>query len=302
MTSPSYFLPLALFSIALAPISAITGTIPFQLNGKFIVVQATVGGKAGNFILDTGTPTLLLNARYYDGEPVDRAFRDISGQTVQVAVTYPAVLIGDHRWKSIYAEVINLQGLEKVLNMAIHGLLGMNLFRHRNLTIDFQKREITLSDKHEKPEILSAVPPDAVLPLRYKGLLPMIEARIGNQALQLVVDTGAEINLMDKDLINPLKQSLTVNARQTFSGSQRRRQQVTIADVTDLQLGPVSCSPMKTGFIDLGAINRGLGGPTADGILGYELLSQFRLTFAFHDKVLCLWKIPEAAIAGKKRP
>ena len=43
--------------------------IPFELAGRIIVVQAEVNGVAGNFLLDSGAPVIMLNRSYFnDGE------------------------------------------------------------------------------------------------------------------------------------------------------------------------------------------------------------------------------------------
>lgn len=48
-------------------LSPITIRIPFKLAGHLIVIQAEVAGQSGNFILDTGSSKLILNARHYSG-------------------------------------------------------------------------------------------------------------------------------------------------------------------------------------------------------------------------------------------
>ena len=48
-------------------LSPMTIRIPFKLAGHLILIQAEVAGQSGNFILDTGSSKLILNARHYSG-------------------------------------------------------------------------------------------------------------------------------------------------------------------------------------------------------------------------------------------
>jgi hypothetical protein len=56
--------------------------IPFRQAGNLIIVEATIDGLRGNFILDTGAPYLVLNATYFrDYEEVAGfAATDITGR------------------------------------------------------------------------------------------------------------------------------------------------------------------------------------------------------------------------------
>ena len=73
MTTHKIFAILLIAGMITTSIAA-SSTIPFQLAGKLIIVKATVDGQPGNFILDTGVSKLVLNDRYFEGEPTDKVF------------------------------------------------------------------------------------------------------------------------------------------------------------------------------------------------------------------------------------
>jgi len=45
-----------------------TVTIPIKRAGNLIIVEAQIDSIAGNFVLDTGAPYLVLNATYFLGK------------------------------------------------------------------------------------------------------------------------------------------------------------------------------------------------------------------------------------------
>ena len=295
---------IALFLMVWNAITFSQTNIPFQLAGKLIIVKATVDGQPGNFILDTGTPSLVLNIRYFEGDLTEKFFHGLNGQVGKLAVSYPSVRIDDQHWDKVYAEVIPMLALESAKGVPIHGLLGTELFRNYTLLIDFQHLELTLyflDGKGENPAFTHTGLPTEIVPFRFKGGTPLVSLPIGKQVLKLAVDTGAEINLLADKYLDELAPFIGKRRQQRFCGFGQEAQDVTSTIISGLRIGTISIEEMTTAFGNLSHYNRHVSGPVADGIVGYEFLSQFRVGFNFKERELYLWEMGSGLMVSKSK-
>lgn len=91
------FISILLLSTAGQLLLAQGQAIPFQMAGKLILIQAEVGGVTGNFIVDTGTSHLVLNAKYFSGPKIEKVFNGVNGETNKLEADYFDVKIGDYK-------------------------------------------------------------------------------------------------------------------------------------------------------------------------------------------------------------
>lgn len=291
-------------------VAASPKTIPFRLIDKLIVIQAQINGESGNFILDTGVPNLVLNASYFKGEPTENTFYGLTGIASAMGYTYSRLQIGAHHWKKTYADVIEMDHLQEVAGVPIHGLLGSNLFRNFTLFIDLEDRQVALypldkaGEHHDFPELLRSA---EILPFRYKGSSPLIEAAVNEIPLKMVLDTGASTNLINEKHEQELQAMLRAKKRSVLVGLGRESRAVTSGQLSKIVVGRFDCQPMYTLFATIDHWNQYVPGPMVDGILGYEFLSQFRVAINFKKREMYLWgeeqeepAMPQPAIVAGK--
>ena len=109
-------------------ITAATTPIPFQLAGNMIVVEASLDGIYGNFIIDTGSPDVVLNSAYFKGFPDafnNTEVTDIHGQ-VRTVLLYDIreFTIKDIRLPNARALVLDLKVLEALRGLPLLGIIG----------------------------------------------------------------------------------------------------------------------------------------------------------------------------------
>ncbi len=268
-------------------LAAETVTLPFQMVGQLIVLEATVNGRTGNYILDTGAPSLVLNARYHDGRPTTRTYHGVLGTAGRVKATYVKISSETFTSKFVYADVLPLSHLERSRGMAIHGLIGCNVFRRSVLHINYASKTLTIvKDRDLKlaDEMAPAKRVVATWPLRYVDKIPYIQWPVGNKMRKLVLDTAAEINILDQSLYQELIHSNHVIGQTNICGTGK---QIGEGKVNLLwrpaQLPAVmdESIAMKTSFLDLQAFNAGIRGPSLDGIVGSELLTRYEVIINF---------------------
>ncbi|PHN08258.1 retropepsin-like aspartic protease [Flavilitoribacter nigricans] len=261
-------------------------SIPFRLVGKLIIIQAKVNGLTGNFILDTGISDVLLNSKYFKGKPTERVFVGVNGDSENINELLPSLQIGNHYWEIIYAEVLPITHLEKSKGIPIHGLLGTKIFGDYILLIDYPKRQIELfqMDDQGKNSNFSQMKPDLnKVEFLVKGNMPVIVAEIGKKKLSFLVDTGAEINLIDNRYAKKLSKQLLDKREpiQRISSLGKHSKKITPVKLVAIRVGNYNLKEMRIAFIRLGHFNYRVPGPPVDGILGYEFLNQLRVAFDF---------------------
>lgn len=277
------------------PMEAIPTKHPFTLVGKLIVIQATVDGITGNFILDTGISNLVLNTEYYQGLPIDRVFHGINGKVCQVQASYFRLELSTLKWKGLYAEIIPLHTLERTTGMPIHGLIGGKLFRKHCLWLDYTEKAIWL-DKASNFRATNPFPGKDLKAVhqqkfRYKADSPCLSVNLAKRSYLFSLDTGAEVNVLDQQYKDELKayyREKTHKALYSFKGDHSPSSFVRL---NGLHLGNYACKPMQAAFFDLSQWNRQTIGPAVDGILGYEFLHQFRVCINFKDRQIYLLPI-----------
>lgn len=91
--------------------------IPFTRAGNLILVQATANTTSGNFILDSGAPSLVLNPTYFRDYPTtlvaDFEQTDITGRTAPLRKTIvPRFFLSSLTCNLLHADLANLGNIE----------------------------------------------------------------------------------------------------------------------------------------------------------------------------------------------
>ena len=275
--------------------------VPLQLEGKLIIIQVTVDGQVGNYILDTGISDLLLNSRYFEGYQTKERYLKLDGQGATMELNRPMVKIGDQSWGRINAKIIPMVKIERSTSIRIHGLLGTDIFRKFTLMIDYQKLELRLyplDRKGENGTFAQESLPNEILPFKYKGGTPLIYLRLGDIELKLTLDTGAEVNLLDDSYLDQLGPLIRQPRQHRFYSLGREAREATFARLSGVRTTVQEVAEMNTAFTKLDQYNQHVVGPQADGILGYEFLQQFRVAINFKKREVYLWEKASALIVS----
>ncbi|MBX2873048.1 MAG: retropepsin-like domain-containing protein [Saprospiraceae bacterium] len=279
-------------------------TVPFHLEGKLIIIQATVDGQVGNFILDTGISDLLLNSRYFEGDQTEQRFLGLNGQGGTLELSRPTVQIGNQSWGRLNAKIVPMVAIERSKGIRIHGLLGTDIFRKFTLLIDYRKRKLQLyplDRKGENSTFAQESLPKEILAFKYKGGTPLIGLHLGDIELKLTLDTGAEVNLFDNKYLDQLRAFIGQRRQHRLYSFGNEAREATFTSLSGVRTTKGEVAEMNTAFASLDHYNRHVIGPKTDGILGYEFLQQFRVAINFKKREVYLWEKESELIvsAGK---
>lgn len=281
--------------------------IPFQMIDKLIVIQATADGQTGAFILDTGTPYLILNRKHFPntrGWIINRDAAGIIGQAVpQVEIT--RVQFRLEEWtQNLDVELIDLQHLEDNKGINILGLIGKNAFRNSELIISYQDHELIVYALDRTGErIVSSIHPkpiECLIPFHYRGHLVCIEAHLNGHTFMLALDTGAEVNILERSQRATFEDQCADPEGGLLIGLGSRPRAVSVIRLGHLQVGSYICERMRTLVLSLKELNHRMPGGKIHGLLGYEFLRQFRTSINFKKQEIALWRVEPVAISSNR--
>lgn len=293
LTTISLFL---FFLLVLTINPAYSKPIPIRFCGNLIVIRATVNHQTGNFIIDTGTSNILLNARYFSGEPSDKYFVGITGDLQEMQVTRSTLQIGDLSWKNAYSQIVTMNLIETKAGIPIHGLIGSSLFRKYEVQFNYRAQQIEIHSIKRKKDPSSASPdePDQSIAFRYKGGTPTISIALNGVKMRVVLDTGAEVNLMDLQTSKQVISDISNSRYRNIGGFGDEIKNRIVIPIPELKIGSLFLD--STDWTVIGSwddLNYTLSGPKIQGILGHELFSAMKVSIDFRNKVVHLWPYPE---------
>ena len=269
--------------------------LPIKLVDKLILIEGTVDGKTGYFMLDLGVSDLVLNNKYFTGiKSRNTDAYGVNGSLSSLETKWIGAEFGSLKWKRRQAHLLSLEHLEDSKGEKVLGLVGGKFFKQCQLTIDLRKMEVEIQ-QHSKDFSHDSFSkfysePEAILTFKYKGGIPWIEVSIGSKAYKFGLDTASEYSVMHEKWL-PSVETHLFNKRMVVSrGISATEKSVLSGKVGDLAVGTLKCYPMSTLFTDMGTINRNLAGANLDGLLGFDLLRQFKVVIDYDRKEVLVWR------------
>lgn len=256
-----------------------------------MVVQAKVDSLVGNFIIDTGSERLLLNQDYFSDR--DR------GKTIASTGVTGIVSVYEKNIDSLYmdqllvpdllAHLVDLNHIEVKKNMRIHGILGYNVFSGYELFIDFPHSRIVMSKVDKKGIRLDTLTPWEIpydsISFELRKHLIVMDVVVNNVRMEMILDSGAELNLIDRKVNRKALDHFTVIKRVNLIGVGKKQVEVLAGTLEKVQCGNQTCKSMNTLLTSLDNINSSLG-VSVEGVLGYEFLGKRRTLINYQKRKL----------------
>lgn len=300
--SPTGPIPTALPSVVIQTLysDSVSSVIPFNRVGNLIVVKARVDTTEGNFILDTGAPTLVLNLTYFRYYPIeakhDEEQTNISGSGSPVQQTKVGEMVfGTLRLYRLTADLTNLGNIENAKGIRVLGLLGLDLFKDCELIIDFEKSLLYLHRITRKEagtyahECLRDTAAYRTFSLEFGNSRMMTVAEVAGQKLKLVVDCAAESTILDSRLSDKVLETVTILRRTRVTGPGDSKADALYGTLRRLQMGSRQIDDLPVIIVNL-AYTCFSEDICVNGVLGVDFLSQQRIGFNFVKRKMYVWK------------
>src|SRR5688500_9920445 len=226
--------------------------IPFTLVGRLMIVQATVNNLTGNFIVDTGSERLLLNKDYIVATTPGKMITAVGSTGLVGAVEHRVDSLRLDRL-SIYnllGHLVDLDHIEIKKNTKITGILGYNVFKDYELFIDFLNSRIVMSrlDKNGLRLDRTAAweKPYDSLSFELKKHFIVLRPVVNNVQLEMILDSGAELNLIDRRVNRKVLDRFEIIKRVNLIGVGKKQVEVMAGTLKGVKCGNQNTDSMNT--------------------------------------------------------
>ncbi len=262
-------------------------TLPFRFINNHIYVDAKLNGRAFSLLVDTGAANLITptTARALGLAPVGEARMNGTGEgSEDAAFTRIASLgLGDVVLRNQLVAVVPLEKFGEIEGVPFQGIIGYELFKRFAVRIDYETRQLTLSDPHAwRPDGRSVE-----VPIVFNGTVPEVDGAIDGVAGTFDIDTGSRVSV---GLNSPFVQRNALRARFKPSieavtgwglGGATRG---TVARVRRLSLGSLAIDDV---IVDMSLQKLGaLSHSAPAGNIGSGVLKRFAVTFDYTSQRL----------------
>ena len=272
-------------------------TVPFTLAENLIIVSAQVNGVFGNYLVDTGAQTMVLNrARFAPGDidtvtmnhappsGVGGAMQDVEG-AVDLQLTWGAIRIGDLRGLAT-----DLTHLEESIGVSLTGIIGFNVLERFQIHFDYAAGELTLyslDDDNRPLEQNGLGEPAQITQFEMVFHIPVFPVQIAGFELRMGLDSGAAGAMLFERWQATLAGQYEFIERTELRGGDRNVQMGDVVRIDNMRLQDIDYADMTFRFNDIAA-HSGQTLPM-DGLLGYEFLKTRPTAINFRRRELMVW-------------
>ena len=266
--------------------------IPFTLVGQLIMVQAKVDTVAGYFMLDTGSEKLVLNKEYFAAGTDGRVVAAVGNTGMVSAVVekrVDSIQLDQLVIHDLNAHLVDLHHIELKKNVRMIGILGYEVYKDFEVFIDFQNRVIVLTRVNKKGIRIDTLAPFEMptdsLNFDLRHNLIVVETKINSVKLDMILDSGAELNLVDRKVNRRVLDNFTIIKRVNLLGVGQKQVEVLAGVMNDVHCGSQYSQKMNTLLTSMDEINSAFG-VNLQGVLGYEFLKNRRVLINYQKRKL----------------
>jgi Aspartyl protease len=295
-----HLLPVTVFTQAIYDADSSAVVIPFSRSGNLILIKGKADTTEGSFILDTGCPGLVLNLTYFRHYPVNTEpnaeQRGITGSVEGALQTRIADFsFGQKHHYQIDADLVNLGHIENSKGVKVLGLIGMQLLDRYEMIVDFEKNLIYLHSiskaeaKTYQHEMLKDETSYRTVPVELISNRLVVKAVVAGKKIRLIIDSGAEINILDSRLPDNVFELVNITGRTLLNGVGAQKVEALQGNLSVMQIDGQNVENMPVLITNLERSCFANGG-CADGVIGFDLLTSKKIGFNFVKRKMYIWK------------
>jgi hypothetical protein len=271
--------------------------IPFTRAGNLILIQAKADTASGFFVLDTGTPGLVLNLTYFRRYPTSNPVESggVTGGTLSAQTSVDSFHLGPISYRHIDADLINLGHIENNKGVKIFGLMGLSLFERFEMIIDYNTNSLYLhlinkkeAATYRSPQLLDSTTYN-IIPIDIEEHKMIVYLFLKGRKLKFIIDSGAETNVLDSRLPGKIFEQVEITRRVILNGSGNHKVEALYGDVKGLRLGNQDIAALPVLITNLQSMCDAYNN-CLDGMLGFDFLSLHKIGFNFVNRKMYIWK------------
>lgn len=269
--------------------------VPFRLSGGLIIIKAEINGEQGDFILDSGAPFLVLNQQYFPNLGSQNGSQQIQSFTGggEARIAFIRQFMWAQRLEeSLRCNVANLSHLESKDRPKILGLIGFELFRSVELFIDYEEKRLVVYKLDENGEAIERdadySQPQHEIEFEVIGHACIVNGNIAGQKMRFAIDTGAELNALNKSAPDKVLVDFTRLRELQLRGAAGADVPTWFGRVNSMKIGEVEYPGLPMLLVDIQNARSTFGTPI-DGFLGTPFLRMYRTVINFKKRRLYVW-------------
>lgn len=271
--------------------------IPFTLVGQLIMVEAKVDTVTGFFMLDTGSEKLVLNKQYFETGENGRVVAAVGNTGMVNAVIEKRVdslQLDQLILREIRAHLVDLHHIELKKNTRLIGILGHDVYQDFEVFIDFQSKVIVLTRVNKKGFRIDTLAPYEMpydsMEFELRHHLIIVDTKVNSVRLKMILDSGAELNLIDRQVNRRVMDKFTIIKRVNLLGVGNREVEVLAGVMNEVYCGNQYSEKMNTLLTSLDEINQSFD-VNVQGVLGYEFLKKRRVMINYQKRKLYFFNL-----------
>jgi predicted aspartyl protease len=279
--------------IATFPPNASTVTLPARVDDGSVVVRLTINGRGLDFLLDSGASGILM-----DSEVAKELGIKTFGESVQTTMgayestqaIVPEMDVGPIALHNTYVECVPFTQ-QLGFDTKIVGLLGFDFLANAAVSINYDSGAVTAAP----PDSFAPPVNSIAVPVALDDGVPFVQVQIGDSiGSHFILDTGADMivifsefaaahpqDVVDQGLGKSLSKYLPFVSAQGVGGEIH----MTLDQLASYHFGTVN-------FTNFLAFRTPSGSAfefeDTDGLVGYEVLQYFTVTFDYKDGMIYL--------------
>lgn len=278
-------------------------TIPLKRAGQLYLIEAKADTLQGDFVLDTGSPYLVLNRTYFRNGRSDQYSKSagVNGnESAEIErMTISRFQISKIVYNEMDANVTNLGHIEDKRETKILGLIGTNMFKQCKLVLDSRANQLIVYKLNENGEplehettyldsLINNVSPEIQMPFKLCDNKIFLPVEVAGQKMNWILDSGAESNVLDAWSNKKIMKEFIVNRRINLTGSTGEKQDVLLGIVPQLRLGQESFAMQQAIVTSMKELSETCSA-YIDGILGNSFLNQGIYVINFRTKEFSMY-------------
>jgi hypothetical protein len=267
-------------------------TVPFKRVGNLISVQVKLNGVSRTFLLDNGSPILVLNSAHIEKDSTEKKLTvgggaKGAGGLINLDIdSIQSIDFGGIKMNGQKVISIDLSHLEKEMKTTIYGLVGYEIYKDYDLLFDYKKNTITFIKPEATEEFLKNnfnTKKQVEAPIEIGGHIPVVDGFINGEKYSFGIDCGAESSLFDIKLKEELKANLSKLKKVSLAGADKNVVETLSGKLNSLVISGVEFKKTETQFSDISHLNDGYK-LQLDGLIGYDILSKQPTLISYLNK------------------
>ncbi len=275
-------IPSSIKSKAVVDVDAMT---PFKLVGGLTFVEGMQNGQRATYILDTGAPGLILNNKLQEAESADHYIASgLTGNTSIGEYVVDEFRILNITKRGMPAHQMDLEHIEDEILHRFEGLVGSDIFNQSILILDYKNQLWGTASEAPRKRL------DVSIPFTLQEHFIVMEISIGGRDLRMILDTGAEISIMDGMSSICLKAKLLKDSGFTSiqSASSENTESKNVV-VSKFFMGKHVERNHEFSILDFDFINEGMSNKL-DGLIGFPFLEGKKIAIDFPNRKIHIYK------------